>query len=65
LWARILLDVALFGFLDARDEQKRCNLYSGNIRNALFLPGRGAAPNPRYPYRWVQNATVPTACMFY
>ena len=34
--------LCLIRLLDERDEQERCNFYSGNIRNALFLPDRGA-----------------------
>ena len=53
---------ALFGFLDARDEQKRSNIYLGNIRNALILQGHGAAPDP---LPWADSATAPAACTFY
>ena len=34
--------LCLIRFLDERDEQERYNFYSGNIRNALFLPDRSA-----------------------
>jgi hypothetical protein len=63
--ARILQAKLVFCFrAHARNEQKRWNLHSGNIRNALFLPDCSEALGPGYEHP-APSAAAPPACTFY